>query len=339
MEDLLLPTKEFALAIAAEFASQGEMIHPASTPLYNLACTAIDQYAKEDRQGITTYELGRMREEDMLALKMGECLETDSVCYRVDPTSVDPADAILRRRQNKYYDPLISWFNDTIGGPLGIAHGLSDADHPREVYSLVESIVYEADYFLKAVLYHILGTTKSTVITSALVYRHISVQQAMDAARVEEEHQIEEHGFVEDGHDTARAHTAVKLASASALLWLSPGSAPIAPADLRAGKFQRSRPQMVTYSETLRDMEARGVRTGVTMGTLAPRPGAPDVVDVGGTLMERFEAAADGGGEGANDLQSMMVHGISSSDMLVSEQKHIEELESGDDGSTPTTDK
>lgn len=60
----------------------------------------------------------------------------------------------------------------------------------------------------------------------ALLYRHISVDQAFDACRVEEEHQIEHHGFVYDGHDTARAHTRVQLNAASTLLWLLPKSQP-----------------------------------------------------------------------------------------------------------------
>lgn len=37
--------------------------------------------------------------------------------YRVDSSSGDPADALLRRRQDKYYDPLVQWFEQVCGGP------------------------------------------------------------------------------------------------------------------------------------------------------------------------------------------------------------------------------
>ena len=67
---------------------------------------------------------------------------------------------------------------------------------------------------------------QSTVISLALMYRHISIDRAFDACRVEEEHQIEHHGFVYDGHDTARAHSKVQLAAASSFLWLLPASQP-----------------------------------------------------------------------------------------------------------------
>jgi hypothetical protein len=48
MNDLLVPSETMALCIAAEFASQQGIILPLSTPLYNLACTAIDTFVTED---------------------------------------------------------------------------------------------------------------------------------------------------------------------------------------------------------------------------------------------------------------------------------------------------
>ena len=67
---------------------------------------------------------------------------------------------------------------------------------------------------------------QSTVITMAFLHRHISVDQALEACRIEEEFQIEENGFVEDGHDTTRAFVKVNLTSTSAFLWLLPKSQP-----------------------------------------------------------------------------------------------------------------
>ena len=54
--ELTLPSQGLALAIAGEFASQGAMIVPATTALYNMASTAIDTYASEDPAGTADFE-------------------------------------------------------------------------------------------------------------------------------------------------------------------------------------------------------------------------------------------------------------------------------------------
>jgi len=54
--ELTLPCEGLALAIAGEFASQGDMVVPATTALYNLASTACDTYASEDLAGAADYE-------------------------------------------------------------------------------------------------------------------------------------------------------------------------------------------------------------------------------------------------------------------------------------------
>ena len=161
--ELILPSQGLAYAIAGEFASQGEMIVPASTLLYNLASTAVDTYVHEDTQGSDDYEAylraTRLSTLDMIAEKASsgnglahvsmsasdilnsakrmegdspshasiesgragsgamssasgsgtsrlrdivlDCLETDSVCYRVEWNSGDPGERLLRKRQDK----------------------------------------------------------------------------------------------------------------------------------------------------------------------------------------------------------------------------------------------
>ena len=54
--ELTLPSQGLAMAIAGEFASQGAMIVPATTALYNLASTATDTFACEDPVGTADYE-------------------------------------------------------------------------------------------------------------------------------------------------------------------------------------------------------------------------------------------------------------------------------------------
>jgi chaperone required for assembly of F1-ATPase len=299
---LLVPTRALAVAIASEFAMQGEFVVPATTPIYNIASSAIDNFASEDRveaedlealsramrlsvfdrisdvtnaQAQTVIDVGSegssspsgitnlgadailraAREADSsspahaqsnitgrsdtgamgsssssgtgrlrdLAL---DYLETDTLCYRVDTSTADPSEKILRKRQDKNYDPLLSWFEESFGVRLGMAVGMGDLTHPDAAYDVAEDAVDSADPWLKAFYQQVLGGTKSTVLALALAHRVVDVDGACAAARVEEEFQIGEHGFVEDGHDAARAHLRLQVASAAAYLSLLPASAP-----------------------------------------------------------------------------------------------------------------
>jgi len=254
---------------------------PATTPLYNLASSAIDQFLHEDLAAaedldaemramrLATFDriaaagsagapgpsgehlLAQVREADAAAplhaqsLSTGrsesggmggggsggtarlrdlalDFLETDSVCYRVDLESADDSERLLRKRQEKHYGPLIAWFAERHGVELAVAEGLADVRHPDAAFEVAEDAVDSAGPWLKAFYSQTLGCLKSTVLALALAHREVDVEGAAQAARVEEEFQIQGHGFVEDGHDTQRAYLRVQLASAAAFLGMLP---------------------------------------------------------------------------------------------------------------------
>jgi chaperone required for assembly of F1-ATPase len=331
MRELLLPSHGLALAIAAEFAAQGETVLPACTPLYNLACTAIDTFVHEDVAAAEDLEAtarasrlavwdralarsgggggnaaspaavmaaadsalaastaaadahaaasapagsqpapdasaaaspsalapltGRHASGAMTASAGGgtaasgtsklrdlllDYLETDTVCYRLDVDMADPAEKVLRKRQDKYYGPIIAWFDTGYATRLGTALGFGDLVHPADAYVAAEHAADSAHPFVKAALQQLVGSLKSAVLTLAVVHRAVDVDAALTAARLEEEWQIGENGFVEDGHDTARAALRVAVSSAAAYLallpraYLPPPPAAVTPAARRA---------------------------------------------------------------------------------------------------------
>jgi chaperone required for assembly of F1-ATPase len=295
MNDLLIPSKEIALIIAGEFAAQREVISPASTPVYNLTCTAIDSYSLEDLDAAEDFEAevrasrlagfdqalsakGYSEEQrnEFISAQSGlsasslagpghasivtgrnssgamtsggssgtvklrdlmlDYLETDTLCYRVDLDMADPSERLLRKKQEKYYEPLMKWYEDTFQTTLGRAVGFNELHHTEDAYNSVEYVVDKADPFLKAALQLVVGNVKSTIITMAFVHGHITVQEAFDAARVEEEWQISENGFVEDGHDTARAHLTSILSAANILLSFLPNARPTPPTTIEDRK-------------------------------------------------------------------------------------------------------
>ena len=93
-------------------------------------------------------------------------------------------------RQDKHYDPIISWFEDSFAGPLHVVEGLAEAKHPQHVYPLLQDYIDRADPWLQAATRQALGICKSTVIALAFLHRHLSLDQALEACRVEEEFQM-----------------------------------------------------------------------------------------------------------------------------------------------------
>lgn len=155
-------------------------------------------------------------------------LETDTACFRVDWDLADPTEKLLRQRQDRHYGPLLDWFQTVFDTQLGVAVGFQDVVHAESAYLAVEDCVDGASPWVKAALGQLVGTTKSSVISLAMLYGAVDVDGAFEASRVEEEWQIEENGFVEDGHDTSRAHTKLQLSSVATFLnFLNPKDAPV----------------------------------------------------------------------------------------------------------------
>jgi hypothetical protein len=156
---------------------------------------------------------------------------------------------LLPPRLHRNYAPLQKWFLDVYGERVGTATGFAELLHPEGAYTAAEDAVNTANPWLKAALSSALNATKSTIVSLALVHRFLDVEGAFSASRLEEEWQIGENGYVEDGHDSSRAQTRSTLASVSAFLSLLPLELQ---AQVRTGETE--------YAERKRRVEARRSR-------------------------------------------------------------------------------
>src|SRR5580704_3418514 len=86
-QDLLLPTRALADAIAGEWRDQGEGIKPAAMPMLRLANTVLDGVSKN--------------RDDVIAaiLRFGE---HDLICYRAEESK-------LAAHQCEAWDPMLDW--------------------------------------------------------------------------------------------------------------------------------------------------------------------------------------------------------------------------------------
>ena len=178
---LALPTEELAFGVAAEWEMQKTHIRPDTMPLMKLATTTVDQVP----------DIRPTMVDSMI-----RCVQSDLVCFR---TSDEP---VLMAKEAKAFDPLLKWTAEELQLQLTVTDDMF-LEHPPEAIPRARQILAEADDWELAALDSIAGTCKSLVIALALTRFQIGADEACRAARVAEQHQIDEWGEVEV---RARAH-------------------------------------------------------------------------------------------------------------------------------------
>jgi len=194
-DNLLLPSEALAWGVATEFDSQRDLIIPATMPLMTIASTAIDVTQSDSQTAVE---------------RIVKYLETDTVSF------LHEDEPELQRMQREAWDPLRKWVADN--------HGVLTCQSKGIALPLGQSIigVHALQSTLKSLNFWRLTTmevaassSKSAVIALALLHGNISVDQAVDAALVEEKWQRQNWGTVEGCHDIAERETAMWLAACS----------------------------------------------------------------------------------------------------------------------------
>ncbi|ETI31148.1 hypothetical protein F441_21746 [Phytophthora nicotianae CJ01A1] len=198
-----LPTRAMAYAVAHEWDSQSHDIRPATMPIMTLASTALDLvYTSSSQETID---------------EMMHYLHTDTVCYQV---TADQQEKLVALQQKKW-KPIRKWFSDLFEGEVDVSHGSIDRlAHDQQLVDNVRAHLEKLNDFELTAMRTLTKECKSLITALAVFKRHITAKEAMDICRLEEEFQINNWGLVEGGHDLDRVNCAVKLSSASFLLYL-----------------------------------------------------------------------------------------------------------------------
>ena len=122
---LVLPNKDLAMAIAAEWDAQTDKrngIQPINMPLMSLASTAIDQIQVDPETTIET------------CIKY---LPTDSALF-ITPEF----DRILLAKQMKHFEPVVNWLNNDLNISLATTQSMAGRiSHPEDTTNSVRSII------------------------------------------------------------------------------------------------------------------------------------------------------------------------------------------------------
>lgn len=206
---LVVPTEDLAYLIAAEWNTKS--IQPAQMPLMKLACTALDQAGPA------------------FAAQSLRFLQTDTICYWADPTE----DRILYSRQQRAWKDFHKWIrNDFCQSQFAPSQAFGNSegmlflktktgiglDHPDGLVEACTKWISKLDSWHLTALHSVCSDAKSFWVGVGVLTGQLNAKQAVEAARVEEEVQIEQWGLVEGQHDYDRLNSSIQITAASVLV-------------------------------------------------------------------------------------------------------------------------
>lgn len=194
---LILPTKSLALAIAAEWEWQIKRVDPSTMPLMSIAATAIDQ----------------PQDPNIVIDTMVQYISTDPVVCRVEPGT-------LADKQHTAFNPILDWVRKETGAAIEPSHSVFGAQLPTEELHKIKIYIQSLDKWHLTAAEQLAASCKSVCIALAAVKGRVDAEDVMKLARIEEDHQIEEWGLVEGGHDIDIADLRVRVFAPSVFIHL-----------------------------------------------------------------------------------------------------------------------
>jgi len=173
-KQLITPTKDVGVLLAAEWDAQDGVIDPQTMPTTRLINTSIDGVAN-DLQPV---------KDDIVKFS-----GSDLVCYRAD----SPAELVAK--QKEHWDPLIDWVEQAFGARFivqtGIIHVLQPTESIDRFAGQIDRI--NCPVALSA-LHTVTSITGSALIALAIYQGEIEADAGWKAAHVDEDWQISQWG-------------------------------------------------------------------------------------------------------------------------------------------------
>lgn len=198
MKNLLTIRDEtLALAIANEWKSKEgkKKVDLTTMHLTTLAYEAIDNPFNESKE--------------VLVETIMEYLRFDTVKFR------DVEDEDLLAKQSRHWDPLIGWFEQRFECHLPIEYGglMSISSFPKPTEATINRYLDSHSRWPLIGIKFMASNLKSFVLTSCLTERFLKVEQVVELARLETNHQTEKWSKVEWEHDIDEHCTNARVAA------------------------------------------------------------------------------------------------------------------------------
>jgi chaperone required for assembly of F1-ATPase len=173
---LVVPTREIADSMAAEWEAQRETIDPVTMPLTRLANSVIDAVT------------GRV---EAVADDIAKYFHSDLLFYRAGHP-----DALVAR-EAAYWDPVLFWAADALGAHFILAEGIVHVRQPDQAVAAARAAL-PADPWSIAALHVVTALTGSALLALALMRGVLDEDQVWAAAHVDEDWNVEKWGVDEE---------------------------------------------------------------------------------------------------------------------------------------------
>jgi chaperone required for assembly of F1-ATPase len=200
---LAAPAWPLAEAIAAEWRAQADFIDPAAMPLTRLANSIVD--------GVAAAPIP-------VAAEIENYLGSDLLFYRA---AGPPA---LVERQARRWDPVVAWARHALGARFVLTQGVVHAAQPPAALAATLALIPREPWRLGA-LHAITTLTGSALLALALLHGQLSVDEAWDAAHVDEDWNMAQWGRDAIALERRAARRAEMQAAATVLALASPAPA------------------------------------------------------------------------------------------------------------------
>lgn len=187
---LVLPTRDLAEAIAAEWRAQKVKVDPATMPFTRTANSAIDKVAPQF---------------DAVVEMLAAYGASDLLCYRAE----HPPELV--ERQERSWDPLLGWAATALGVPLVATSGVMHIDQPAESLAGLHALVAQQSAFQLAAFHDLVAISGSLILALAVTHHRLSAEDAWQLSRVDEDWQISLWGADEEAAQMAALRRAAFL--------------------------------------------------------------------------------------------------------------------------------
>jgi chaperone required for assembly of F1-ATPase len=194
-DPLVVPSELLATAMAFEWMAQDKFIQPDALPITRLATMAIDQMPNA-RQRVLNHLM--------------TAFDTDLTCVRIEED--------LLASQRKTFGPMLDWFAEKFGAKPKVSILYGKLKHPPELVRSVREYLSELDDFHLQAMEILSAATRSVILPLYLVHGCIGIEQAIKAARLEEDWQIRQCGNIASSHDVDRTEVSTRI-SVGSLFW------------------------------------------------------------------------------------------------------------------------
>jgi chaperone required for assembly of F1-ATPase len=173
---VVIPSRNLADAVAAEWAAQAETIDPVAMPLTRIANSVVEGVV--DRVGLVTDDLAKYFESDLLFYRAGH------------PEG-------LVARETAHWDPVLFWAAETLGAHFILSEGVMHVKQPDEAVQAAR-VALPADAWSVAALHVITTLTGSALLALALAHGARDADQVWSAAHVDEDWNADKWGVDEE---------------------------------------------------------------------------------------------------------------------------------------------